>query len=596
MSEQKTALGNANFFSHFALFYKLAKGKFILLPVLMIAAGLFDSVGIALFLPLIEQLSSNAPSDHPMLQGFTAALDAIHLNSFAGILFIIALIFFVKFLVTIVQEVAIRRVSRDLYRSISMKLLDGISTSDYAKMYLKTTAGYISNMLTREVKSFLSAFNHYAGIMVSVFYIIIYLGFSLMLDALMTVSALALGVALMFVFRRVTRSTKRQSLKYTEAAAQYQSRIIEFMQNYKYLKTTERFGTVKRHMKDIVDRMTQAGYLITLISRFISSAPEPFAVIFAVGFLYLQLEVWGNSFAVVVVLIMLFYRTLMRVVRLQSNWNGFFAGSGALKVIPEALRDIEEHKEDIGSRDPGSLNTGITFSEVSFSYGERNVIDNLNLNIRCHTTTALVGPSGGGKSTILDLVSGALMPDSGGVKYDDVPYNELKIPLLRENVGFVAQEVVMFHDTIANNIAFFESEIIENKLHDVGRRASCHDFIVELPNGYETVVGDRGINLSVGQRQRIAIARELYRDPDILLFDEATSALDTESEHCIQKSIEALKGQKTMLVIAHRLSTIKDADYIYVIDKGRVIEEGTFDELYSQSGSTFRSMCDNQSF
>jgi ABC-type multidrug transport system fused ATPase/permease subunit len=588
--------GVGSYLSYFSLFYKLAQGKFVLLPILMIIAGLFDSVGIALFLPLFDQLDSGAPAEHPMLQSFTAFLEAVHLNTFAGVLFLIALIFFTKFLVTIIQEIAIRRVSRDLYRSLSMKLLSGIASADYAKMYLKTTAGYISNMLTREVKSFLSAFNHYVGIMVSVLYIIVYLGFSLMLDAFMTVSALAIGVGLMVVFRKVTRLTKRQSLRYTEAAGIYQSRIIEFMQNYKYLKTTQRFGTVKTHMNGVVDRMTQAGYVITLISRFISSAPEPFAVILAVGLLYLQLEVWGNSFAVVAVLIMLFYRTLMRVVRLQSNWNGFFAASGALEVIPKALRDIEEHRELTGTESPGSLKSAISFRDVAFSYGDREVLKGLSISIKRNTTTALVGPSGGGKSTVLDLLSGSLSPSNGGIYYDDKPYDFLDISIVRANLGFVAQEVVMFHDTIANNISFFDEEVSEAKLHEVGCQASCHEFIAALPNGYETVVGDRGINLSVGQRQRIAIARELYRDPEILLFDEATSALDTESELCIQRSIELLKGKKTMMVIAHRLSTIKEADYIYVIDGGSVLEEGTFEELYNRDSSTFRSMCDNQSF
>jgi subfamily B ATP-binding cassette protein MsbA len=162
----------------------------------------------------------------------------------------------------------------------------------------------------------------------------------------------------------------------------------------------------------------------------------------------------------------------------------------------------------------------------------------------------------------------------------------------------VTQEITMFNDTIAANVSFWDDRApvgVRERVRAALHRASC-DFLDQLPSAEDTQVGDRGVNLSVGQRQRIAIARELYRDPDILIFDEATSALDSESEQAIQRSMEAMRGTKTMMIIAHRLSTIRHADHIVVIDDGRVAEEGTFRALYDRPGSLFRAMCDRQNF
>ncbi len=188
-----------------------------------------------------------------------------------------------------------------------------------------------------------------------------------------------------------------------------------------------------------------------------------------------------------------------------------------------------------------------------------------------------------------------LTPQSGKISIDGIDYSELELSSLRNVIGYVTQEPVIFNDTIANNISFWEcdgqEDICKKRIKDAAILANCDRFINESEMGYVTIIGDKGVRLSGGQRQRIAIARELFKEPEIMIFDEATSSLDTESELLIQQSINSLKGERTIVIIAHRLSTVRHCDYVYVLKDGRIVEDGRFDELYGDKNSRFYSMC-----
>jgi ABC-type multidrug transport system fused ATPase/permease subunit len=239
---------------------------------------------------------------------------------------------------------------------------------------------------------------------------------------------------------------------------------------------------------------------------------------------------------------------------------------------------------------------------VYFAYDEQDgdVLHNINLSIHANTTVALVGESGAGKSTLVDLLTLMLKPRSGEVRIDDIAHDEIELSSWRSQIGYVSQETVVFDDTIANNISLWQGDIqsdpaLRERVIHAAEQAHADHFIRALPNGYQTVVGDRGVRLSGGQRQRLFVARELFKQPNLLLLDEATSALDTESERYIQQSIDALKGEMTVVIIAHRLSTIKNVDYVYLLDDGRVIEEGSYDHLRDIEESRFREMVEMQS-
>jgi subfamily B ATP-binding cassette protein MsbA len=231
-----------------------------------------------------------------------------------------------------------------------------------------------------------------------------------------------------------------------------------------------------------------------------------------------------------------------------------------------------------------SFERSVTFDQVGFAYQDKAVLKGINFVLEKGRTIALVGPSGGGKSTIVDLVPRFYDPNTGSVKIDDVDIKEYRLDDLRKLMGIVTQESILFNDTVFNNIAFGMPEASEESVVAAAKVANAHEFIVELENGYQTNIGERGTKLSGGQRQRLSIARAVLKNPAILILDEATSALDSASERLVQEALAKLMANRTSLVIAHRLSTIQHADEILVIDGGKIVERGSHHELMDKNG------------
>ena len=265
-----------------------------------------------------------------------------------------------------------------------------------------------------------------------------------------------------------------------------------------------------------------------------------------------------------------------------ANINQGVAAGERIFAMLDSKSEVEDKPD---ARDFEGLKESIELRNVRFSYdGERDVIDGVTIKVRKGETVALVGASGGGKSTLSELIPRFYDVQAGEVLFDGVNVKEYKQESLRQKMSIVAQETVLFNDSIEGNILMGRPTATHDEVVEASKIANAHNFIMESPEGYSTNIGDRGSKLSGGQRQRISIARAVLKDPEILILDEATSALDTESEKLVQDALTNLLEGRTSIVIAHRLSTIYNADRIYVIDKGRVAEEGTHTELLARNG------------
>ena len=261
---------------------------------------------------------------------------------------------------------------------------------------------------------------------------------------------------------------------------------------------------------------------------------------------------------------------------------------GLLDTPPEIVEDPDPIELDV-------FNNAIEFDQIYFEYSDTDerVLDEVSFTIKKGEIVALVGPSGSGKSTIADLIPRFFDVSKGALRIDGNNVRKISFSSLRGSMGIVTQEVILFNDTIRKNIAYGQSDVTEEAIQKAAEAANALEFIKQTPDGFDTLIGERGVNLSGGQKQRLAIARALLKNPPILILDEATSALDTESEKMVQKAIEVLMKDRTVLVIAHRLSTVQNADKIVVLDKGKILEVGSHNELY-EKGGLYRRLYDIQ--
>ncbi|RZK59919.1 MAG: ABC transporter ATP-binding protein [Pedobacter sp.] len=290
-----------------------------------------------------------------------------------------------------------------------------------------------------------------------------------------------------------------------------------------------------------------------------------------------------------------FSQVMLPIKALSDSFSGIHSGISA----GERVLDLIDTKPELTNKPDAfafeNFNNSLTFEKVSFNYGEKQVLREINLSIEKGQTVALVGPSGGGKSTLMDLIPRFHDPLSGTIKIDGHNFKDLTVESIRGQMGIVNQESFLFNDTIFNNIAFAKPDASEEEVINAAKIANAHEFILNTEEGYQSTVGDRGNKLSGGQKQRICIARAVLANPPIMLLDEATSALDTESEKLVQDALNNLMKNRTSIVIAHRLSTIQHADKIIVIDNGSVVEIGTHTQLIAQKG-LYNRLIDMQAF
>jgi subfamily B ATP-binding cassette protein MsbA len=361
--------------------------------------------------------------------------------------------------------------------------------------------------------------------------------------------------------------------------------ISESLQGMKIIKAFTMENKIKALNKEVLAEYYRNTMRETRINEFSSfnadiiSGVGVAVIIFYGGALVLSDQISTGDFASFVAAIFLMYTPLRRLSRVHNN---FQQGRTALERVREII-SVEPEKQD---GDAIEVKGNILFDKVCFRYpaSPNDTLNEIDLNVRSGEIIALVGYSGGGKSTLVDLVAGFWYPTAGTIYIEGKDIKTLSLHSLRSHIGTVTQDIILFDDTVRENIRFGRPDATDEEVIEAARAAFAHDFIMEMPAGYDTRIGERGARLSGGQKQRITIARAIIRNPSILILDEATSSLDTESEHQVQKALERLMQGRTTIVIAHRLSTIQNASRIVVMSGGRIIQEGSHDELISRGG------------
>jgi subfamily B ATP-binding cassette protein MsbA len=331
---------------------------------------------------------------------------------------------------------------------------------------------------------------------------------------------------------------------------------------------------------------------VTRISVLAQPITETLGTAIAVAILWVGARMVDNGAmdgATLIAFLLIVMRTLQPLKQLSQVPTTAQQSLASAERIFEVLDSPTEASLDRGTIAPARFERALEFERVSFAYDKELVLTDISLVAAKGDVIALVGASGAGKSTLVDLIPRFYEPTSGRILLDGVDTREIALPALRSFIGIVSQDTVLFNDTVRHNLAYGAAgKYSDEQIEQAARAANAHKFIAELPDGYNTVLGERGTRLSGGQRQRLSIARALLVDPPILILDEATSALDTESERLVQEAIDRLLEGRTVFVIAHRLSTIAHADQILVLDRGRVVEHGNHSALLARRGQYHR--------
>jgi subfamily B ATP-binding cassette protein MsbA len=508
-------------------------------------------------------------------------------------------IFFIKNIFLYIKNLLLRIVELKLVRDVRDHLYKHIQTLSLGYFHKRHT-GSITSIVMNDVEQLQVALGVvFQRLFVEPINILTFVTLLFIISWKLAIIAIIIIPLAGFAIIGIGRSIRRKSRR-------TQQKIAEIMQILTETLSSIRIVKAFVNEKDEIKKFTResSNYFKLLLKRArldLISGPitESFGVIIGVVLLwYGGTEVLMDRGLVpedFIRFILILFSILGPIKQLSNVNLKIQAGAASAERIFGLLDTPSEIVEDPNPIDLGIFNKSISFNKVHFEYNEDNdqVLDQVSFTINKGEVVAMVGPSGAGKSTIADLIPRFFDVSSGVIEIDENDIKKLSLASLRSNMGIVTQEVILFNDTIKNNIAYAQSNVSDDAIYAAAKAANALEFIEKTPNGFDTLIGERGAKLSGGQKQRLAISRALLKNPPILILDEATSALDTESEKKVQKAIEALMKDRTTLVIAHRLSTVQNADKIIVVDRGKVIETGTHQKLYDQNG-VYRKLYDIQ--
>jgi subfamily B ATP-binding cassette protein MsbA len=519
-------------------------------------------------------------------------------DAIRGIILFILLVFALKNVFDFSKVYLMARVQQGVTRDMRDRVYDHLLDLDMA-FFGRTKMGQILSRLTYDVEQLRVLVAKELGKVVSsVFEFAAFVAIALLISWKLTLAAFLVVPFTMGIWVPLVRKLKRNDRRVLDSAADVNAHIQETLTGIRLVKSSstegyerDRFhGLTLRYFNRFL-RSERLRALASPITEMLSAVGTVILLWYGAQLVLVTGELDGPEFIGFLAFSLKLYSPVKYLAKFPALIQPGLVGAERIFEFLDAPIEIED-REDTAPF--SGLEREIAFEDVGFSYREGEpVLSDISFTVPCGSVTAFVGPSGAGKTTLLDLLGRFYDVTEGRITVDGVDVRDFSLRELRISLGVVSQETILFHDTVRANIAYGVLDAGQDEIERAAKAAYAHDFIQNLPQGYETVVGERGTELSGGQRQRIAIARAILRDPPILVFDEATSALDTEAERWVQRAIERLLEGRTVFVIAHRLSTVQRSDQILVLDSGRIVERGTHQTLMETKG-LYRHLYDLQ--
>ncbi|MCM3131526.1 ABC transporter ATP-binding protein/permease [Paenibacillus polysaccharolyticus] len=575
----------------------------------MILIGLMEGIGIYMLVPMLSLIGVFEMGSSGIHIPWLTEL--LHRFSASGqlLLVLVAFVFILSGQAWMQRLQTIRntRIQQQFIRTLRLETYSALLRAQWS-FFLQKRKSDFNHILTTELARVSQGTSLILQMAASLIFTAIQIGLAFWLSAKLTVLVLISGLLLFIVLRKFVKRAKQIGDQTSEFSQSYYYGITEHFNGIKDIKSNmlesshiHWFDRICRQIERNVVQFSQLNTGTQLIHR-VSAA------MIIAAFIYLSLQVMSVPPANLLLIILIFSRLWPRFTAIQSNLEYIGSMLPAFRMVRELQDQTDKNceiREQISSVQVANASTpppqpiapidlvdGIMCEHVNYRYegSDTYALKNVQAFIPAQGMTAIVGKSGAGKSTLIDLIMGLVKSESGRILIDGKPLTEEQLLSWRSSIGYVSQDPFLFHTSIRENLRLVDPNASEEQMWRALQFSSSASFVRKLPRGLDTIIGDRGIRLSGGERQRLVLARTMLRNPSVLVLDEATSALDSENEQQIHEAIERLKGHVTIIVIAHRLSTIRTADRVIVLEEGRVIQEGAYQQLSMDSGGTFSKL------
>jgi ATP-binding cassette subfamily C protein len=548
--------------------------------VAILLAGVADGLSITALLPLLNIATrgssdaaanlSEAGDTGGQLETFIVdGLATIGLDATLGVLLtVIVIAVVIKSLLLLASETHVGFSAAHITTDLRLDLLQSVLATrwDY---FLHQPIGKLANSMALEAKRSSLSYIHGITMLTFMVQVIIYVGIALVMSWQATLTVLGIALCIMVISNSLVRMSKRAGKKQTLLSKSLLVRLTDTLQSVKPLKAMARENLAGTIMKTETSKLNRALQKQVFSQAALGAIQTPMFAVIIAGGIYMALERWGMQFATVMVLVVLLGRVLSHLGKVQKTYQKMVMHESAFWSIKDTIRQADKALEGSGGEQDARLESGIRLDHVTFAYDYKRVLDDVSLEIPAKSLTTIIGPSGTGKTTLVDLIIGLYQPDSGTVYLDDTPLSQINSEQWRRMLGYVPQEQILLHDSIMINVTFGDPELTRADAEAALRAAGAWEFVNALPEGIDSSVGERGAKLSGGQRQRIMIARALAHKPEVLILDEPTSALDPASEQLICNTLRELGKNYTILAITHQTALAEVADQTYRLEHAR---------------------------
>ncbi|MGG1217915.1 ABC transporter ATP-binding protein [Priestia endophytica] len=564
--------------------------------------SLLEGAGILLLIPLISfggfvQVENVSGKIMELFYFLTRIPESFYLPLVLGLyLFIVVGQTFLQRYLSIRDA----RIRENFSRHLRLDIYSSLLNSRWS-FFLQKRKSDLVNLLTTELARVLGAINYFLQLLSHIIFTVIQICIALWLSAGLTLFILACGLVIGYYSKSLIKRSNKLGKQTSKLGETYMAGITDQINGIKDIKSNTLEHNHVNWLQSLTEKMSeeQINYVkLRSDSQLIYKLSS--ACLIAL-FIFISLKTFSAQQDQVLLLILIFSRLWPKFTSIQSNIEQIAASIPSCRLVRELLQECQKEKEKVAVSIKTENKTAIKGSfqcqNVSFRYNkmkEECVLDNINLHILQNQITAIVGPSGAGKSTLIDLLMGLNIPEKGEVLIDGSPLTEENLLALRNSISYVSQDPFLFNTSIRENLLMVKNTASDEEIWEALQFSQGYEFVKELPHGLDTVIGDRGVRLSGGERQRLVLARALLKKPSILILDEATSALDVRNEEKVSRAVEELKGRMTVIIIAHRLSTIRNADAVIVLEKGKIVQQGSYTQLSKEKGHLFNELLQSQ--